>query len=366
MVLGRTRTILFIVYLISYITSQFYFSASGSLQLSNYLQLIVFLFIYLIDGIRVSVVKTFPFRLATFFTVYTILINGLFSLIYSDVSFLTSSLYFVFGLILFYTTLYFSQFILEFNRFLLVSSTCALLLLFILWVLGYGNYYNFPRFNGFFNDPNQMAHWCLCLCTIPLLHEKGKVSSSSILLVVISSFLISLTMSRSAFVSVCLMLVYQLFFLRSNPKSILFLLIVLIAVIFYLQVDGFYLDNLLFYIDRVQSTDINDQVDVRGYTRLLDYPEYLLFGAGQALDERFNSVFEIHSTWAGILFYYGIFGLYIFISIIITIIKKMKSSQGILFAIPLLYGFSTFSVRTPIFWFFLGVAASQYFKYEKN
>ena len=46
------------------------------------------------------------------------------------------------------------------------------------------------------------------------------------------------------------------------------------------------------------------QLEVRGYLRIIQYPQYLFFGAGQGMDERFDNIngYEVHSSFAGVLF----------------------------------------------------------------
>lgn len=67
-------------------------------------------------------------------------------------------------------------------------------------------------------------------------------------------------------------------------------------------------------VNRFNEKGLDDTFAGRGYDRICKYPEYLLFGAGEGAHYRFaeKSLFlgEIHSSWAGVLFYYGIIDLY--------------------------------------------------------
>ena len=59
---------------------------------------------------------------------------------------------------------------------------------------------------------------------------------------------------------------------------------------------------------------------------------------------------EIHSTWAGVLFYYGFPGISMFIWFLKVVIERLNFYQICILMGPLVYGFSTFGLRTPIFW----------------
>ena len=137
-------------------------------------------------------------------------------------------------------------------------------------------------------------------------------------------------------------------------------------------------DMLQATFERFLSFDLNTQLAVRGYSRIYDYYEYILFGSGQGLDERFylaSSIFdgvyteysfEIHSTFAAILFYYGIFGFIFFFSFLFKIFKNLDSVQKIFFLVPFFYSLTTYNARTPIFWFFIGVSIFVSVKNFKN
>src|SRR5699024_8035594 len=75
---------------------------------------------------------------------------------------------------------------------------------------------------------------------------------------------------------------------------------------------------------RLVNTDIAYALADRGYTQLIEYPKYLLFGAGQGLDSRFGDSAEIHSTWAGFLFYYGLIGLGLFLFFIFRVLREIS------------------------------------------
>jgi hypothetical protein len=107
---------------------------------------------------------------------------------------------------------------------------------------------------------------------------------------------------------------------------------------------------------RFSEINVDDDLDERGWYRLIEYPDFLLFGAGQGQHFRFNSDVEIHSTWAGIFFYYGLIGFILFFFPFFLMIKNLKMGSKLIVLAPLVYSLSTFSARTPIFWFFIAAA----------
>ncbi|MGP1410095.1 MAG: hypothetical protein ACTTJ0_07570 [Porphyromonas endodontalis] len=108
----------------------------------------------------------------------------------------------------------------------------------------------------------------------------------------------------------------------------------------------------LFY-NRLVSTDIEGQAETRGYNILTEYGEYILFGAGQGDMARFGHDVEMHSTWLGILFYYGVVGFSLFVGIFVVLLRRAKLYEILIALGPILYGMSTYGARTPVFYVFI-------------
>ena len=247
----------------------------------------------------------------------------------------------------------------------------SLSILLIFWILGFGDYKFGARYNGFFNDPNQMAFWVLCCCsTFLLLNKHGY--SYRLLVFFISSALIMATMSRSALIGLAFIflgLVYS--FYKNGEQKRGGRSRVRFPVAIALTLAVFSLSSILIInsedfkdvAQRFASTNISEQADIRGYARLMNFPEHLIFGAGQAFDERFGHTVEIHSTWVAFLFYYGVLGFSLFAFFVFGIFKKLALYDRLIASAPLVYGFSTFGARTPVFWIFIAVlyyVASRY------
>ena len=333
---------------------QFYLYDSGTLQPSHILLLISIFTLVIFKGFSNFIIKNRNFKRLLYFIFITIIINAFYAITHNNIDFLISSSHYIFGIITTYLTIYI-LFKLNKKYIFLSILFSTLIILFILWFLGFGEYKFLPRYNGFFNDPNQMAHWALCtLVMIVLLNDKYKYLNYISLL--ITTIIIFLSLSRSGLLG--LFVVFFIIFLP-NKKNI-FLILTISLSLFIIFYSFTFSGNQIFesfenIITRLTESDLNEQADARGYNRVFQYPEYLVFGSGQAEDFRFKADFEIHSTWMAILFYYGIFTFTYFIYILYKIFSNLSFTHiGVIMG-PLIYAFSTFGLRTPVFWMLLGV-----------
>ncbi|MEO1866363.1 MAG: hypothetical protein ABGX98_11460 [Pseudomonadota bacterium] len=341
--------------------SQYYILPSGYVQPAHLLFVAFFLLVVVSQkGIVPSANAKIVNGSLYLFVFYVAFINLAWSLYYQDLSFNFFSVYLVYDLLLFFSVFSFLYTFQKFRGFL-VAIFIALLALLLCWMVGAGEYKFGARYNGFFNDPNQMAFWVLCCCsTFLLLNKHGY--KYRLLLFFIAVVLIMATMSRSALVGLAFIFAAMLcgFYkdgAGSNEKrSSLRLPAAVILTLVFVSLSIFvllYSADAEDVVQRFASTDIGQQADIRGYGRLFNFSEYLFFGAGQAFDERFGHTVEIHSTWVAFLFYYGIIGFSLFCVFIIGILKKLTLYDRLIAAAPLVYGFSTFGARTPVFWIFL-------------
>lgn len=333
----------------------YYIFSSGSLQPSH----ILFILAYVFHRNKYYVDKAMMLRTSLFFS-YCLIVNLVYSIYYIDLSFLIFPINLLYDLIIFFLIID----ILRFNKKLDTKNAFSKVILIIFtmqlsqWALGLGRYDFFPRYNGFFNDPNQMAFFVLCCLAIALSNERAKIIN--LVIIVLGFWLIFLTQSRSAtiglvFILLSLLISYYSVLRRYLPISLLGIIIFTYIFLNYYWSD---IANVILNSDnfsRFKEVDVSSQSEDRGFDRIINYPEYLLFGAGQGYYQRFNSNLEIHSTWFGFLFYYGIIGLCLFICFIYKIYSNLSLYQKFLFLAPLFYSFSTFGARTVVFWIFLAV-----------
>lgn len=340
--------------------SQLYIFPSGTIQPSHF-------FLILAMGVSTLQIKSIKridssiLKYLFIFIVYSTTINMVWSIIEEDLVFLYSSAFWFFGFgVLISATLHLNN--KNISYLLKLSVFISILFLYFLWALGLGRYKFSPRYNALFNDPNQMAFWILCALSTYIFLSSKKKKYLLLSLVLISGFLIFTTISRSALLGFSFLLIgvafrFQRFDIKvSLSRRVTYLIVGIVVFLLAL----FYLGSTEAYtviIDRFSSTDFGSQAEVRGYSRLSLYPEYLFFGSGQGLDGRFNPRDqEIHSNWVALLFYYGIIGLALFLCFLYKIFIKLDLDEKFVFLGPLIYGFSTYGLRSPIFWVFIAAA----------
>ncbi len=338
----------------SYFTSKFYIFDSGLPQPSHFLILFLILF-FLIKKLELK--KDLSLQALSIFISYIIIVNLIWAIISDSQTYIVSMIFWIFNYLTFIVFTNIEKFRFNILQYLILVSFSIIVLC---WVLGLGRYNFNPRYNFYFNDPNQLAFWVLCSLSVYLI----KPNKLSLLAILLGLLIIISSMSRSALLGVILIFIGYLSNIRLNLKGILLKVISLFLLVLSLTFITFTnQEEIMFVIDRFSETDVEDQADVRGYTALIKYPEYLLFGAGQGEYDRFSSTnHEIHSNWAGLLFYYGFIGLTIFSIFLWSILSKLSLYEKIIFLAPLVYGFSTYGLRTSIFWFFLAV----FYIYAKN
>lgn len=342
-----------VVFLIlSLFMSQFYIWSSGLPQFSQiFIVLAFFGFV-----IKYKVINVSSTKLLFIFLSYVILVNSVWFFVNSfDASYIVSTIYWVFNFLTFTLLMNLKkESVRVYFKWLLKIIFFSYVLEIVIWLVGSGRYGFAPRYNGFFNDPNQMAFWVLSTCSIYLCVSEKKIKNIIVLMLAI--LLLLLTLSRSALIGVPFLAIA---FVMKQKGSLLnkmlfamFSLIGIAIVSLYFYSKGFFdsiISRLILGIEEKGS-----QVEDRGFDALLDYPEHLFFGAGQGGYYLYTPVGnEIHSTWLGILFYYGSFGLFLFLAFLYKIFKKLTFADKILFLGPMFYGFTTYNARTTIFWFFI-------------
>ena len=293
------------------------------------------------------------------FVLYTFLIALFFSIILLDFQF------FKFPLNYFYcylVCLLLSHFFVTYNfvnvSLFSISISCLLQLL-LYFRLDTSDSF---RISLFFNNPNQLAFYSIILNTflflqIPLSNSRYKYLLL-LFLFLINSFLIILSISQTAIIITILMFFY--FIYKFVFKSIILFIFASMIFAYILLNFNIFTDSyspVQKVLNRIESEldeglDGDNGVEGRNYTRLTKFPEYLLFGAGEARLDRFdkNTNLEIHSVFGNILFSYGFFGFLIFILFITKIVIKTTFNNLVLFILFLLFTIPHNMLRWPLFW----------------
>lgn len=152
------------------------------------------------------------------------------------------------------------------------------------------------RYSGFFNNPNQMGYFSLLTAILLLILNaasdvfrlKRVILGCALVSAVLLSFV---SLSKASIVSVLFFLTF--YALISSKKNVLFALLFLplfgYCAFEYELFDK--VDELGRVYDRLSSlgAEEDDSIMGRGYGRIIEYPEYIFFGAGEGGLARFDS-----------------------------------------------------------------------------
>jgi len=119
-------------------------------------------------------------------------------------------------------------------------------------------------------------------------------------------------------------------------------------------------------VDRIQRRMVmmagrgaEEILDERGYARIIEQPQYTLFGAGEGAEERWvhtGRAQEVHSTVANLFFAYGIVGLGWLILLLYSIGAK-GGAWALIYLVPVfVYGTTHNGARETLFWVALTMA----------
>lgn len=218
---------------------------------------------------------------------------------------------------------------------------------------------------GSFHNPNQLAYWTLLgLAMLIVLKRNNPFTLLDLVLITICLYLQALALSKAGMIATGLLFVFLFFLPNLKWGGRLFLIAVLsIAAVFALYDPGLFksvmhIPEASSVAERLASlgSENDDNLIGRGYGRLLEYPHYLIFGAGEGGFSRFGGTWqELHAGFPTILFSYGIAGFAFFALFLAAIFRRIERRYLVLFAIVLLFSTAHQGFRFSHFWMLLGV-----------
>jgi hypothetical protein len=381
------------------VLSPFYFYPSGLPQPGHVLMLIASIALIFLN--RDYCIKMARNNLpGVLFLLLVLVINATYGVYYQDKGFAVATVYWGYGYLLLLGVMvvardsWLSVWIARFIIF-------KLILIVVSYLVGWGNYLFWPRYQYFFNGPNQLAYFAICLFLVYLAVTEVKTTYMLFLSFFTMIFIVITTGGRSAYLALAPIVLLLLWMNRKNYiKSFLLIVIAgLTSLIFeplclpnfkpsengnqfvgcrsevkntvaLAQPSGAETRSIASVtFERINELSTKEKIDdqksvgiqlfLRGYTRFFEEPKYIFYGAGQGKDDRFGDyhgfVFEMHSSLAAVLFYYGILGLMLFLAFIW---KLFPIKYNLLFLSPLfVYGLFTYGLRAPYFWIALGFLA---------
>ncbi len=342
----------------------FYLFSSGQPQISHIILVVIFgsVFILMFSKFINIVKQNIMFII---FLIYLMYVNISWLIITGSISFSIYTLFYVFNILLFYTTylLYKEHFITSDN---IRNAIFFSLTLQFIFLLASGLNFN-ARNMLFFNNPNQLGYFAISIVNIYFILGINQVKKrdnieilKNIAVYLIAFILLVFSSSKSALTSYALFLIF-IFYIemikRFNTKKLLIAsligaVLIGIFVVNIKKVENISENTELFKRAINAGTEDDDSLAGRGYDRIIQYVQYTLLGAGEGKFTRFalsKHHGELHSTIANILFSYGLVGLLLFISLFLN--PKFYIGRILFYMSPiLLYGLAHNGIRSPLFW----------------
>ena len=381
------------LFLLFWLLKPFYLWESGSMQVSDFVFLMSFAAWFAINRGRILIeVHNLYFFL---FITFTLVINAVYLYTLKDLSYLVSTLYYAYN---FLVIIIFSDFkhSRAFLKALLWASVFNLFVQLAIFILGLGSYYwENLRFMGSFNDPNQFSFsmftsfLIIYILTQYLYNQDNHSRFKTVLAAFALAFYFVVQGSSTGmllgFIIFVLMMVISFINLEKTSAFVflkfsgILLIASIILIVAVLGFSGPSLDaspdsnSFLFFrvtqkLDILSGGGFDALLKDRAMDKILTYPVYLIFGAGEgSFVERFpESVSEIHSTFPGILFYYGIIPFIVLCFWIWHHIKNIHLMLLPVYIALLMESLTLANQRQPAFWMIIILGSLNYMDKPKQ
>jgi len=367
---------IFSLYYIYFILKPFYFWDSGLPQISD----IIMTILILLYGLH----KNFSFRIqenakkflmiCLLFITYIVVINLVWVLLLGTPDrFILNSLIYVYNffIVVFIVFLY-AEYKEKLVEVTYKSALASVFIQFFFFIVSGG--FSGARMTAGFNNPNQLGYYSLLIVSILIYaSSKIKVKVKWFILGILASIVLALSsLSKSAIISLIgLMLFYFVF--RVFPKisknkfnfrqSLVVLSILLVLVLIYNTTNLLQESTLIQSVEkRIASTGVesDDTPEARGYNRIIEYPQYWIFGAGEGMYRRFgdHQDREFHSTLGNIQVSYGLIGTILFMMLLVIALRNDRYKSFYIILFLLLYGIAHNGIRNSLFWLLVALIAS--------
>lgn len=335
-----------------------YVFPAGYPQPVTFALLLAFLCVLISDPASVAgMVRKPEIGLIALFLVYTLVVNAIFSLLYQDPEPLRNTAYYLqvlFGCI---SVNYVLRTEPTAPRLLTIAILGALAVQFVTFAVSVP--VQGVRATLLFENPNQLGFFGLLALAFILLLQRytGYPAIVSALGAALSVLFVMLSLSKGAILAAFLLLFLYLLLAplrdrrwqRLRPVLLIAfpLAVIAVAVIYRDQIAmlGAVADRLA---EIGASSD--DSFAGRSYIRIVIWPQYLLFGAGEGLIGRWEFPREIHSMFGTLLFSYGLPGLGI-VCALLAVVWRRNARDFIIYFLPiLLYSVVHQPMRQSMMW----------------
>jgi hypothetical protein len=215
------------------------------------------------------------------------------------------------------------------------------------------------RFTGTANNPNQLAFWGLtAFCLVMFVHTRIGLRAHWVWGALLGAIILA-AVSVSKATAVAMGSFLLLYGLTKGTRAVVAAVGLLAALLVYeLKVQSMWQLRL---VSSGEKTHLTSMWTYRGYDRIFDNIQYLLFGASELQPERFAEAgrmkMEIHSTFGSVLFSYGSVGLLLFGAILISAARRDFLHSLIFLSPAMVYGLTHNGIRSTTFWLLVGAIA---------
>lgn len=304
----------------------------------------------------------------------TVIVNGIYFMMYGDRLFALSAMYYGYNALAFFMVLIiFGRVPNQMRLFILLALTVNMLLQ--LWQYVAGTGFDGQRFIGTYNNPNQLGYWSVLAASLVVVtHVRGAYFLVSAFLISCAGVFAALSLSKAAMLAYGLVaLAYFIKALEGTRRLVAVCLIggtvcgVALAYVAFAPSVGSVnappiVENAVARLTAI-GQDKDDTLAARGYDRIVENPATLLVGAGEGGYERFPGddwrAREIHSGFANILFSYGLFGFTLFAAFFILAVAGSSAAEWLIIAGILFYNLTHQGFRFTLFWVVLASIALQ-------
>lgn len=366
------KNVALIFYFLFWLLKPFYLKNSGSLQIGDLFLGFSFIFLWLGDGFSINLRKIDNYFYLFFVSVC--IINTIYFMIYLESQFLTATLYYVFNFMVIYLYREFEKIDNFYHNFARVLKINIIIQI-IVFITGKGEWFGEIRYMGTYNDPNQLAFgvlstYCLLFCISRKIDIKFRWLYFSL-----SVFIIYQSSSTGMLMAIAILFVCEQYFKLSDIKDnfakyFYIIYLVIISVVFFLigielfriimggETKILFLERIGFKLNR-QDSFIESFIVDRSLEPIVNKSIYMLFGSGEALMTRFanESTGELHSTWFGLLFYYGIIPFLFILTWIKHNLKNLDLYTVPVYACLFIEAFTLINHRQPSFWTLIALAS---------
>jgi len=376
-----SRNIALYLFLLSIALLPFHFFEWGKPQPASYVFLLAAIFCF---GLRPELDRNLRncaviASVLAAFVFYVIIVNGVVTVSNTSTEPLVHILFQVFGLLTFIVCWALADEDYErFFQWLLIVIAATIIGQFVLALINVSwdpSHYEDPSFLGYrravyFNNPNQLGLFALlCSTTSYVLFHRlrsdgvaVRFNAALVAAVIACSGYLILECGSRASLAGYVVFVASLVVMPGHLFRNRLILVGLLAAVCAVAVASFlYLSDNISAVGRVLDLADDFTIDTsdeeRGYQRILSYPEYLFFGAGEGLLHRFDADLELHSFFGTLLFSYGVLGLGCWLFVIGYLIYRGGFMAVFTITPILLYTITHNAGRVPSLWIFFAILA---------